>query len=386
MFGIWLWLSSESGLLCWMHRAGLLDGAPKSSSSGHAPASLHSTLADRSRVAVVVQTVLGTRIVGCPIDGAHALNTITWPPLREDFHVLAPQSTPQQISKAKSTTMVLSLLILGELGRFMCMFPSISPLLHLLNQLHSNMSKPTRDIPGHALGKGIPGSKNRHGAVADSGTFERVKRTLEKSFHDSVSRFACRSNKHDKIPTALAFSVKLRNAPSSSPLPKLVVLGALKLYVLSPSPSRRPHGGAETAGSWEGHIRIWKLDAKLNSFALIGTVPASGVINSLQLLSPPKESSRMPSGCPPPSQLRSEKHCIYIDYGHLREWYNRDTHCSVWRSAGELELEILPPRTTRKPISDFEPMDTLPTAEQIIQPELRLFGTSSGFFSIGSPN
>jgi hypothetical protein len=34
---------------------------------------------------------------------------------------------------------------------------------------------------------------------------------------------------------------------------------------------------------------------------------------------------------------------------------------------GELELEILPPRTTRKPIIDFEPMDTLPTAEQIIQ-------------------
>ncbi|KAJ7346462.1 WD40-repeat-containing domain protein [Mycena albidolilacea] len=43
------------------------------------------------------------------------------------------------------------------------------------------------------------------------------------------------------------------------------------------------------SGSWEGHIRIWKLDAKLKSFALIGTVPAPGVVNSLQLLSPPKE-------------------------------------------------------------------------------------------------
>ncbi|KAJ7262330.1 WD40-repeat-containing domain protein [Mycena haematopus] len=43
------------------------------------------------------------------------------------------------------------------------------------------------------------------------------------------------------------------------------------------------------SGSWEGHIRIWKLDAKLKSFALVGTVPAPGVVNSLQLLSPPNE-------------------------------------------------------------------------------------------------
>ncbi|KAJ7798024.1 hypothetical protein B0H14DRAFT_3492965 [Mycena olivaceomarginata] len=34
---------------------------------------------------------------------------------------------------------------------------------------------------------------------------------------------------------------------------------------------------------------------------------------------------------------------------------------------GELELNILPPRTTRKPIIDFAPMDTLPTVEQIVQ-------------------
>ncbi|KAJ7893681.1 hypothetical protein B0H14DRAFT_2559666 [Mycena olivaceomarginata] len=34
---------------------------------------------------------------------------------------------------------------------------------------------------------------------------------------------------------------------------------------------------------------------------------------------------------------------------------------------GELELEILEPRTTRKPVIDFEPLDTLPTAEQIVQ-------------------
>ncbi|KAJ7171653.1 WD40-repeat-containing domain protein [Mycena crocata] len=43
------------------------------------------------------------------------------------------------------------------------------------------------------------------------------------------------------------------------------------------------------SGSWEGDIRIWKLDAKLKSFALVGTVPAPGVVNSLQFLAPPKE-------------------------------------------------------------------------------------------------
>ncbi|KAJ7457913.1 hypothetical protein B0H11DRAFT_2243123 [Mycena galericulata] len=34
---------------------------------------------------------------------------------------------------------------------------------------------------------------------------------------------------------------------------------------------------------------------------------------------------------------------------------------------GELELEILEPRTTRKPVIDFNPMDTLPSVEHIIQ-------------------
>jgi ribosomal RNA-processing protein 9 len=43
------------------------------------------------------------------------------------------------------------------------------------------------------------------------------------------------------------------------------------------------------AGSWEGSIRIWKLDAsKLRSFTLVGTVLAPGVVNSLQLLSVPQ--------------------------------------------------------------------------------------------------
>ncbi|KAF9037379.1 WD40 repeat-like protein [Hymenopellis radicata] len=43
------------------------------------------------------------------------------------------------------------------------------------------------------------------------------------------------------------------------------------------------------SGSWDGEIRLWKLDPKLKSFSLMGTIPASGVVNSLQFVSPPKE-------------------------------------------------------------------------------------------------
>jgi ribosomal RNA-processing protein 9 len=41
-------------------------------------------------------------------------------------------------------------------------------------------------------------------------------------------------------------------------------------------------------GSWDGQIKLWKLDQKLKSFSLVGCVNAPGVINSIQLLSVPK--------------------------------------------------------------------------------------------------
>lgn len=47
---------------------------------------------------------------------------------------------------------------------------------------------------------------------------------------------------------------------------------------------------AYTAGSWEGDIRIWKVDLKLKSLVLVGTIPAPGYVNSLQLLSPPDKA------------------------------------------------------------------------------------------------
>ncbi|KAJ7815904.1 hypothetical protein B0H14DRAFT_3111784 [Mycena olivaceomarginata] len=57
-------------------------------------------------------------------------------------------------------------------------------------------------------------------------------------------------------------------------------------------------------------------------------------------------------------RMVQEKTCMIV-------WDNLNIAFKVLRS--ELELELLEPRVTRKPIIDFEPMDTLPSAEQILQ-------------------
>jgi ribosomal RNA-processing protein 9 len=43
-------------------------------------------------------------------------------------------------------------------------------------------------------------------------------------------------------------------------------------------------------GSWDGHIRLWKVDPKTKFFSAVGSFPAPGVINSLQFVSPRKGS------------------------------------------------------------------------------------------------
>ncbi|KZV62150.1 WD40 repeat-like protein [Peniophora sp. CONT] len=63
------------------------------------------------------------------------------------------------------------------------------------------------------------------------------------------------------------------------------------------------------SGSWEGDIRIWKLDAKLKSFSLVSTIHAAGVINSLQLISTPKgweDSAQWSQRKPPDAQPRKK--------------------------------------------------------------------------------
>lgn len=43
------------------------------------------------------------------------------------------------------------------------------------------------------------------------------------------------------------------------------------------------------SGSWDGDIRMWKFDSSKRNLSFLGVIPAPGVINSLQLISPPKE-------------------------------------------------------------------------------------------------
>ena len=44
------------------------------------------------------------------------------------------------------------------------------------------------------------------------------------------------------------------------------------------------------AGSWDGYIRLWKVEAKMKSFSAIGSFATPGVINSLQFVSPRRGS------------------------------------------------------------------------------------------------
>lgn len=44
-------------------------------------------------------------------------------------------------------------------------------------------------------------------------------------------------------------------------------------------------------GSWDGVIRLWKIDEKVRSFSALTTISTVGYINSLQLISPTLRSS-----------------------------------------------------------------------------------------------
>lgn len=48
-----------------------------------------------------------------------------------------------------------------------------------------------------------------------------------------------------------------------------------------------PYGDVFASGSWDGEIRLWKLDRSLRSFKLLSTIPAVGFVNSLQLVATP---------------------------------------------------------------------------------------------------
>ncbi|OCH84561.1 WD40 repeat-like protein [Obba rivulosa] len=61
-----------------------------------------------------------------------------------------------------------------------------------------------------------------------------------------------------------------------------------------------PYSDLFASGSWDGEIRLWKLDSKLKSFSLIGSVPAPGVVNSLQFITPPTDFTQNAPWAAPP--------------------------------------------------------------------------------------
>ncbi|KAL8276387.1 hypothetical protein RQP46_011232 [Phenoliferia psychrophenolica] len=57
-----------------------------------------------------------------------------------------------------------------------------------------------------------------------------------------------------------------------------------------------PYGDTFASGSWDGSIRLWKIDERVRSFSALTTIPALGYINSLQLISPSLRSAAPQSG------------------------------------------------------------------------------------------
>ncbi|KAG8731570.1 pre-rRNA processing protein, partial [Ceratobasidium sp. 423] len=51
------------------------------------------------------------------------------------------------------------------------------------------------------------------------------------------------------------------------------------------------YGDLFASGSWDGHIRLWKVDIKARSFSALATIPALGFVNSLQLVVPPRDTA-----------------------------------------------------------------------------------------------
>ncbi|WFD45036.1 pre-rRNA processing protein [Malassezia psittaci] len=47
-----------------------------------------------------------------------------------------------------------------------------------------------------------------------------------------------------------------------------------------------PYGDVFASGSWDGHIRVWKIDTTMQQFSPLFTIPAAGFVNCLQMVTP----------------------------------------------------------------------------------------------------
>lgn len=53
-----------------------------------------------------------------------------------------------------------------------------------------------------------------------------------------------------------------------------------------------PYGDVFASGSWDGQIRLWRIDERMRSFSEIATIDAPGFVNSLQLTAPALRPTR----------------------------------------------------------------------------------------------
>lgn len=68
-----------------------------------------------------------------------------------------------------------------------------------------------------------------------------------------------------------------------------------------------PYGDTFASGSWDGQVRLWRLDDRLRSFAPLATIAAPGYVNSLQLLAPSLRPATTHSGKRGSEDARKEK-------------------------------------------------------------------------------
>lgn len=53
-----------------------------------------------------------------------------------------------------------------------------------------------------------------------------------------------------------------------------------------------PYGDVFGSGSWDGQVRLWKIDERLRSFSPLTTIEAPGFVNSIQLIAPSLRPTR----------------------------------------------------------------------------------------------
>lgn len=70
-----------------------------------------------------------------------------------------------------------------------------------------------------------------------------------------------------------------------------------------------PYGDTFASGSWDGVVRLWRIDDRLRSFSQVATIPAVGFVNALQLLAP---SLRPTSGRKGEEEERGEASLVVV--------------------------------------------------------------------------